>query len=249
MANGTSKRRQNGSAKSANGSGAHAGGAGPTLDLDSTFEGRRLVVVGGTGFLGKVWWSFLLSRFPNVGHIYLVCREKKGKSAEERFRDEVLPTAVFDPLRQVHGDGFEAFIRDKVTPVPGDVVQPMCGLGVGLRDDLRQQIDAVVNVAGVVDFDPPLDEALEVNAFGMQNLVRLARDLGDVPLLHTRSVPAAVRAIPVGRERPPAPPGTSVRTNCPKRSSSSTVCREALLTSTRRSGVMIRSCPCGTAFA
>ncbi|HVJ18535.1 MAG TPA: SDR family oxidoreductase, partial [Polyangiaceae bacterium] len=155
------------------------------LDLEKLFAGRRLVVVGGTGFLGKVWWSFLLSRFPNVGHIYLVCREKKGKSAEQRFRDEILPTAVFDPLRQIHGDGFEAFIREKVTPVAGDVVQPMCGLGVGLRDDLRQQVDAVVNVAGVVDFDPPLDEALEVNAFGMQNLVRLARDLGDVPLLHT----------------------------------------------------------------
>jgi long-chain acyl-CoA synthetase len=67
--NGSSKRKSNGSAKSSNGSGDHAGGAGPTLDLDATFEGRRLVVVGGTGFLGKVWWSFLLARFPKVEHL------------------------------------------------------------------------------------------------------------------------------------------------------------------------------------
>jgi long-chain acyl-CoA synthetase len=160
-------------------------GAARPLDLEKLFDGRRLVVTGGTGFLGKVWWSFLLSRYPKLGHIYLVVREKKGKSAEARFREEILKTEVFDPLRQLYGDGFEAFIREKVTPVPGDVVQPMCGLDASLRDDLRHNVDVVVNVAGVVDFDPPLDEALEVNAFGVQNLVRLARDLGDLPLLHT----------------------------------------------------------------
>jgi len=27
-------------------------------------------VVGGTGFLGKVWWAFLLSRFPDIERIY-----------------------------------------------------------------------------------------------------------------------------------------------------------------------------------
>src|SRR5258706_602193 len=50
---------------------------------------------------------------------------------------------------------------------------------------LRGKVDAVINVSGVVDFDPPLDEALEVNAFGVKNLVGLARDLGNLPLLHT----------------------------------------------------------------
>jgi long-chain acyl-CoA synthetase len=61
----------------------------------------------------------------------------------------------------------------------------LCGLDSHLRDELRGSVDAVVNASGVVDFDPPLDEALEVNAFGVQNLVGLARDLGDLPLLHT----------------------------------------------------------------
>jgi long-chain acyl-CoA synthetase len=178
-ANGRANGHTNGSAL------VRSTGALPTLDLDAAFEGRRLVVVGGTGFLGKVWWSFLLARFPNVGHLYLVVREKGGRSAEERFWKEIVPTAVFDPLRDAHGAGFEAFLRDKVTPVAGDVVQPFCGLDAGLREDLRGNVDTVVNVAGVVDFDPPLDEALEVNAFGVQNLAALSRDLGSVPILHT----------------------------------------------------------------
>ena len=47
-----------------------------------------------------------------------------------------------------------------------------------------------MNASGVVDFNPPLDYALNVNAFGTQNLVDMARDLAGkgelgVPFLHT----------------------------------------------------------------
>ena len=182
----------NGSSNGAHGpNGAHAANGaleavrrGP-LELGALFAGKRLVVVGGTGYLGKTWWSFLLAHWPAIEHLYLLVREKGKLSAEERFWSEIVPTAVFDPLRAAHGERFEAFIRDKVTPVAGDVVRPFCGLTPDWRADLRGSVDAVVNAAGVVDFDPPLDEALEVNAFGVQNLVALARDLGGLPLLHT----------------------------------------------------------------
>jgi len=144
-----------------------------------------LVVVGGTGFLGKVWWAFLLHHYPEVERLYLVVRERGNLTAEQRFWREIARSEVLNPLRERHGAGFEAFLRDKVLPVSGDVVRPFCGLDPSLRDEIRGSVDAVVNASGVVDFDPPLDEALEVNAFGVQNLVALARDLGEVPFLHT----------------------------------------------------------------
>jgi long-chain acyl-CoA synthetase len=180
-------------AGASNGAHGTANGASPgglaelraPLDLEALFRGKRFVVVGGTGYLGKTWWSFLLANWPSIEHLYLLVREKGKQSAEERFWQEIVPTAVFDPLRAAYGERFEAFIREKVTPIAGDVVRPFCGLLPDLRADLRGTIAAVVNAAGVVDFDPPLDEALEVNAFGVQNLVALARDLGDLPLLHT----------------------------------------------------------------
>ncbi len=160
-------------------------GQRPPLDPAAILADRRLVVIGGTGFLGKVWWSHLLWAYPVVGHLHLVVRPRRGLTAEQRFWKEIAPSEVLQPLRDRHGAQFEAFLRSHVTPVPGDVGQPLCGLPADVRDALRGQVDAVVNSAGVVDFDPPIDEALEVNAFGVQNLVALTRDLGAVPLLHT----------------------------------------------------------------
>jgi len=159
--------------------------SGENLRLGELLSGKQLVVVGGTGFLGKVWLSLLLSHFPDVGHVYLVVRPKAGLGVEERFTKKVLTSEVFVGLRQKHGEDFDSFVSEKVTPIAGDVSEILCGTTSELRDTMRTKIAAVVNVAGIVDFTPPLDEALKVNAFGCQNLVALARDLGDVPVLHT----------------------------------------------------------------
>ncbi len=155
------------------------------LDVAAQLRGKKLVVIGGTGFLGKVFWTFLLSRYPELGRIYLVVRPKGGRDAEARFWNDIATSPVLGALRDQYGSALPDFLRDKVVPVAGDVVQPLCGLDARLRDELRGEIAAVVNASGVVDFDPPLDEALQVNAFGVQNLVALAHDLGGVPLLHT----------------------------------------------------------------
>jgi long-chain acyl-CoA synthetase len=168
----------------ANGNGnGHA--PGHSLDLRRLFSGRVFVVVGGTGFLGKVFCALLLDRYPELRHVYLVVRPKAGLDASARYWKEIASSEVMRPLRERHGERFEAFLREKVTPVAGDVAELYCGLSASLREGLRGKVATVVNASGVVEFDPPLDVALEVNAFGVQNLVALARDLGDVPLFHT----------------------------------------------------------------
>ncbi len=76
-------------------------------------------------------------------------------------------------------------MKEKIVAIDGDMGRPFCGVDEGLLKELRGTIDAVVNVAGLVDFNPPLDEAIDANAFGAQHLVELARALGDVPVMHT----------------------------------------------------------------
>lgn len=149
------------------------------------FAGTKLCVVGGTGFLGKVWVAMLLHRFPEIGHLYLLVRPKADQSAEERFWSQIATSAVFDPLRERYpGAAFEAFLKEKITPIAGDVIHAHLGIDADLIRELTGKIAAVVNVAGVVDFNPPLDEALEVNAFGVNNLAGLARTLG-AKVMHT----------------------------------------------------------------
>src|SRR5579859_3404707 len=188
-----------------NGAGPHAHApAVAALDVTRAFAGKRLLVIGGTGFLGKIFWLMLLDRCPEVGKIFLLVRScppstalrqaadapSGGQTSAERFWGTVVHSEVFSPLRERYGDGFEAFVREKVVPIDGDLGRPLCGLDEGLVRELRGTVDAVVNVAGIVDFNPPLDEALHANAFGAQNLVALARALGEgtprrVPLMHT----------------------------------------------------------------
>ncbi len=158
----------------------------PPLDVEATFAGKNLIVIGATGFLGKVWISMLLDRYPGIGTIYTVVRAKGTLSPTERFWTEVAPSEAFNPLRRSYqGQAYEDFLREKIVPIDGDVSRIHLGIDPDRVTSLRGSISAIVNVAGVVDFNPPLDEALKVNAFGAQNLVELARTLGDVPVLHT----------------------------------------------------------------
>jgi long-chain acyl-CoA synthetase len=168
------------------------------LDLSGLLTGSRLVLIGGTGFLGKVWLSMLLTHFAGeVEHIWMVVRPRKRKdgsirqTSEERFWADVATSPVFDPVRErFPGAAYDAFLKKVITPIPGDITEEYAGVPQAIRDEVRGTLTAVVNSSGVVDFNPPLDYALNTNAFGMQNLVALCRDL-DVPggpglrMLHT----------------------------------------------------------------
>lgn len=168
----------------------------PPLDVTAQLRGKKIVVVGGTGFLGKVLIGLILKRFPDIGHIYLMVRGKGGLSSKDRFEQEVWPTPCLDPCRSdytVTGEAGKVDLYTKLTPMPGDVVEPLGGVkGEWLKKLTDEKIDLICNVAGVVSFDPPLDEGLQVNAIGVQNLLELARVLRPgstvetaVPLLHT----------------------------------------------------------------
>src|SRR5262245_45017356 len=59
----------------------------------------------------------------------------------------------------------------------------MCGFSAENLDQIKGKIDVVVNLAGVVDFDPPVNESFETNVYGTQHLISLVQVL-DTRLVH-----------------------------------------------------------------
>ena len=156
-----------------------------SLRVGDGLRGRSLLVVGGNGFVGKVFLSMLLKEYSEVGTIYLLLRASSAAAAHSRLWDGVLASPVFEPLREAHGEAFADFCGAKIVPIVGDVSLPDCGIEAGRLDEMVGKLAAIVNISGVIDFHPPLDDALAVNALGGERVVNLARKLGNVAILHT----------------------------------------------------------------
>lgn len=157
---------------------------GPGLKIDATLAGKNILLSGTTGFLGKVVLSMLLARFEKVGRVYALIRPGVSDRARDRFNHSVAPSPALRPIVEQHGEQVAAFLEEKVVPIDGDVTQDGCGISDATIATLRSAgIDVIINSAGLVDFDPPVDEALSINVVGVRNLIALAREL-QAPLLH-----------------------------------------------------------------
>ncbi|HBB94807.1 MAG TPA: hypothetical protein DC054_05400, partial [Blastocatellia bacterium] len=59
------------------------------LSPTEIFNGRKIFLIGGTGFLGKVTLSMLLHRFPGIGRVYVTVRARSKEESETRFWNNV----------------------------------------------------------------------------------------------------------------------------------------------------------------
>jgi long-chain acyl-CoA synthetase len=140
------------------------------------FSNCTMLLLGGTGFVGKVFLAMILERFPELRHLVVQVRRKKNVSGEERFYSDILTSPPLRPTVERLG-GADA-VRQRVTVIEGDLDEPLCGIHTEMLDQLRGKIDVVVNLAGVVDFDPPVNESFETNVYGTQHLIALVQLLG-----------------------------------------------------------------------
>ncbi|MCP4449146.1 MAG: AMP-binding protein [Myxococcales bacterium] len=157
----------------------------PLLDIAETLQGKNIMLIGSTGFVGKVAISMLLDRYPEIGKIVALVRPGMGNTAEDRFFKKVATSPAFDPVRDRYGEGFDAYLRDKVLPVGGDIGRPLCNFGEEDFEVFEKMggVDAIINSAGLVSFTPSLESAIRINAKGARNCLDLARKL-DASLVH-----------------------------------------------------------------
>jgi long-chain acyl-CoA synthetase len=155
-----------------------------TLDPRAAFEGRRVFLLGGTGFLGKVCLSMLLDRFPGIGRVYLMVRASTEAESESRFWESVVPSPALDPLRARYRDGLEDLLREKIVVVGGDITHENLGLSEEAAARVAADIDVLVNSSGRVTFNPPLEAALKTNVTGTLNTLAFAKRMRRPALVH-----------------------------------------------------------------
>ena len=154
------------------------------LSPTQIFEGKKIFFIGGTGFVGKVTLSMLLHNFPDIGKVYTTVRARDAKESEIRFWTSIVTSPTFDPLRETYGDGFDDFIKSKVVPVNGDVGNQYLGLEEKQAKKLMRDTDVIINGAGNVTFNPPLESALRTNVVGSNNIIEMARMMKRPRLVH-----------------------------------------------------------------
>src|SRR6266478_988997 len=147
----------------------------PHLSVRDSLSGKHLLLIGVTGFIGKVWLVDLLEKIPNIAKITLLIRRNRTTSAQRRFEKIVEESPTLDRLQETHGANLAAFLREKVEVVEGDVSQPGLGLEAATQSRLQRSLDVIANSAGLTDFNPDLRDALASNVDSTRYLLDFLR--------------------------------------------------------------------------
>ncbi len=154
------------------------------LSVRETLAGKEILLVGVTGFIGKVWLTSLLNDLPGIGKVYLLIRRQKTASAQRRFEKIVEESPTFDPLYERYGADLARFLGERIEVLEGNVSLPGLGLAAETQERLERTLDLVVNSSGLVDFNPDLRDALTINVAGAANVIEFVRGSDHCGLLH-----------------------------------------------------------------
>ena len=156
----------------------------PRIHLGEAFAGRGVLLLGGTGFLGKVCLGMLLEFFPEIRRIYLMVRAPGEAESRSRFDDLMENSPAFARLRTRHGSGLRDFLDEKIVVLGGDITSENLGYSGDRAAAVAADIDLVLNCSGRVNFNPPLEAAISTNVYGTRNTIAFARRMKRPALVH-----------------------------------------------------------------
>ncbi|HWF37995.1 MAG TPA: SDR family oxidoreductase [Candidatus Acidoferrales bacterium] len=154
------------------------------LSVRESLRGKSILLIGSTGFIGKVWLAALLTDLPEIHKIYLLVRSHRTTSALGRFQRVLDESRVFDPLAGKYGSDFPDFLGEKIEVVDGDVTKPGLGLSPDIQRRLKKDVDVIVNSSGLTDFNPDLRDALQINVAATKHVLDFVGESDRAALLH-----------------------------------------------------------------
>ncbi len=146
------------------------------LSVRDSLAGKHILLLGVTGFIGKVWLANLLRDRVDVAKVSLLIRRRGRSSAQKRYETTVLTAP---PLA-----GLPESDLAKIEVLEGDAVLPDMGLRADEAAQLKSSVDVIVNSAGVTEFNPDLRLAVAINVDATLATLQFVRESTHAALLH-----------------------------------------------------------------
>lgn len=154
------------------------------FSVRDALRGKNILLIGATGFIGKVWLAHVLQDLSEMGRVYLLIRRNRANTSLDRFRRTIEESPAFDALAEKYGENLEHFLNERVEVVEGDLTRDGLGLAPNVAQKLARTLDIIINSSGLTDFNPELRDAVAANLRSTANLVDFLRRCDHAALLH-----------------------------------------------------------------
>lgn len=73
------------------------------------------------------------------------------------------------------GKQFLAWAESKIVPIQGDLIVEGLGISENDLEIIKNNVDIIINCAASVNFDDPLQDAININYYGAARLLELSK--------------------------------------------------------------------------
>ncbi|XP_037933870.1 fatty acyl-CoA reductase wat [Teleopsis dalmanni] len=140
------------------------------LPITDFYRNAKLLITGGTGFVGKVLIQKLLRSFE-IKKIYMLIRCKDNMTIEQRL-ENFFKEAIFDNIRAENPALFQ-----KVHPIKIDFTALDLDIKAEEREMICNEVEIVFNVVASVKFNEKLSDAIDINVLGTKKILDLAMEI------------------------------------------------------------------------
>lgn len=147
----------------------------PESKVADFYANKSVFITGATGFIGKALVEKLVRSCDRIKRIYILVREKRGRSVQERLQD-LIRSQYFDRIRETY-DGSNRLLEEKLYAIRGDITLPKFGIGFEDMRLLSRDCTIVFNSAATIRFVEPIDVAVRNNIYSVGQLIEFCNEL------------------------------------------------------------------------